>query len=81
MNNYLSMLAIVVLLFCSTCTQKEATETLAAEVPVKEWAPEDVRNVPGLDAKRGVNHKYPGCYTRLHFVSPVRRFRYLVDES
>lgn len=57
MNIYLSMLAIAGLFFCSTCTQKEAVETLAAEVPVKIWAPEDVRNLPELDVKRGVISK------------------------
>ena len=54
MNNYLSMLAIAALFFCSTCTQKESTETQVAEVPVREWAPEDIRNLPGLHAKRGL---------------------------
>ncbi len=54
MNNYLSMLAIAALFFCTTCTQNDSSETLMAEAPVKEWTPEDTRNVPGLDAKRGL---------------------------
>lgn len=57
MNNYLSMLALAVLFFCSTCTQKDSAETLVAEVPVKEWAPEDMRDLPQNFAKRGLTVK------------------------
>ena len=82
MSKYVLTITTVVILslFYSSCNQTSSPETLTAEVPVKGMDSGDVRNVPGLDVK-GVNHKFPECYAWLHFVSPVRGFLYLVDES
>jgi len=60
MNKFLSLLAGTVFLL-SACSQNETTETLVAEAPVKQWAPEDTRNLPGLDAKRGLIVNTPGA--------------------
>ena len=80
MNHYFLTLLLVVLTFSSTCTQKETTETMVAEAPVKQWAPDDTRNIPGLNAKRGLiknsSEATPGICT----FSPRCRYRYLADE-
>ncbi len=50
----LPVVTLILSAWCFSCTQSNSTETLTAEVPVKEWAPEDTRNLPGLDVKRGL---------------------------
>jgi len=50
----LPVITLILSAWCFSCTQSNSTETLTAEVPVKEWALEDTRNVAGLDAKRGL---------------------------
>jgi len=50
----LPVITLILSAWCFSCTQSNSTETLTAEVPVKEWVPEDTRNVAGLEAKRGL---------------------------
>lgn len=55
MNKFILTLTSVVFILFSACTQEKPVETMAAEAPpVKEWAPDETRNIPGLDAKRGL---------------------------
>ena len=82
MNKHILIPIIAGIFFCTACDQQPPADTMAAEASVKEWAPEDTRDMPGMKVKRGVIKNTPEAtpgYVMSHVGGGTGTSTYLIN--
>ena len=73
---------IAAIFFCYACDHQPAVNTMADKAPVKQWAPEDTRDLPGMKVKRGIIKNTPEAtpgYIMTHVGGGTGTSTYLIN--